>query len=181
MSSDLSFAGSCEKDLIKSKVWLCRHLPRRTYGRIYVLGSWYGNFGLILRGMNFNFKHIINVDSNQRYCDINKKIYKLANFDRPYTILNKDCNKIEFKNPDLIINTSTNDIQSHKWFNNIPAGCLVALQCRNNQSTDSQKDRPDTFSQFDKLFKFKKTIYQGKLALENNEENYYRYTIIGIK
>ena len=181
MSSDLSFAGSCEPDLIKSKYWLCQHLPRRTYGRIYVLGSWYGNLGLILRGMKFKFKHIVNVDKNLKYCQDNELVYKLADFDIPYTILNTDCNTLQYKSPDLVINTSTNDIQGHKWFNRIPDGCLVAIQCRNNQPDASQKDRPETFKQFANQFPFKKTIYRGKLTLQNTEDRYQRYTVIGIK
>lgn len=181
MSSDLSFAGSCEHDLIKSKVWLCQKLPRRRYRRIYVLGSWYGNFGLILRGINFPFNHIINIESNKAYCSANKKIYQFVDFDIPYTIINNDCNKVQYKDPDLIVNTSTNDIKGHNWFNNIPSGCLVAVQCRNNQSGNGQKNRPNSFNQFGKMFTFKKVIYKGKLNLQNNEEQYQRYTIIGIK
>lgn len=181
MSSDLSFAGSCEFDLIKSKYWLCWHLPRRNYGRIYVLGSWYGNLGLILRGMNFKFKHIINVEQNSKYCKDNELVYKLADFDVPYTVLNKDCNKIDYNAPDLVINTSTNDIKGHDWFERIPSGCTVALQCRNNQLDSDQKNRPDSFSEFTQQFKFKKLIYRGKLDLKNTEELYQRYTVIGIK
>ena len=181
MSSDLSFSGSCEHDLILSKFWLAKNLPNRPYNKIYVLGSWYGNMGLILKFLNFDFKLLVNIDTNKKYCQDNQKIYKIADFDQPYKILNRNCNKVDYSDADLIINCSVNDIKKDVWFDQIPHNCLVAIQCRNNQPFAFEKDRPNSFNEFQNLFEFKKILYKGKLNLKNFEEKYQRYMIIGHK
>lgn len=181
MSSDLSFSGSCEHDLVLSKFWLCKNLPRKKYNKIYVLGSWYGNMGLILRHLNFDFKSLVNVDIDPHYCQANEKLYKLANFDRPYKILNSNCNEVDYSDADLIINSSINDIKKDKWFDNIPTKSLIAIQGRNNQLNSYQKNRSENFKQFQKMFEFGTVIYKGQLSLQNSEEDYKRYMIIGYK
>lgn len=181
MSSDLSFSGSCEHDLILSKFWLAKNLPKKHYNKIYVLGSWYGNMGLILKFLNFDFESIVNIDENKRYCLDNQKIYKLTKFDRPYKILNRNCNKVDYSDADLIINCSINDIKKDIWFDQIPHNCLVAIQCRNNQPFAFEKDRPNNFNDFQNMFEFNHKIYEGKIPLQNAEELYQRYMIIGYK
>ena len=49
-SSGYSLAGSFTRDLVASKVWLLDELARIApqVGTIYVLGSWYGNLGVLL-------------------------------------------------------------------------------------------------------------------------------------
>lgn len=178
---DLSFSGSCESDLVKSKKWLCDNLPRRRWGTVYVLGSWYGNMGLIMRLSGIDFRRIVNVDTNPDYCDQNRLIYKLDGFDRPYRIINGDCNRVDLSDADLVINTSTNDITTHRWFKNIPQGATVAIQCRNNQQAAQRKDRPDDFAEFHDLFPLRIKHMSGRLPLKNSDEAYERYMVIGRK
>lgn len=181
MSSDLSFAGSIEHDLTLGKLWLCKNLPRQKYNNVYVLGSWYGNIGLIMRYLGIHFDHITNIDGNQKYCAATKQIYKLANFDRPYKILNADCNKVDYSAADLVINTSTNDIKIDSWFDRIPTHCMVALQSRNNQAPVSIGEEPVNFSRFLRSYPLDITLYSGKMRLSNRQESYDRYMLIGYK
>lgn len=181
MSSDLSFSGSCERDLLLSKFWLAKNLPHRSYNKIYVLGSWYGNMGLILKFLKFDFNLLVNIDTNSKYCQDNKTIYKIAKFGQPYKIINRNCNEIDYTDADLIINCSINDIKKDIWFDNIPSSCCIALQSRNNQPPSFQKDRPNSFNEFQQLFNFETIVYKGTLALKNYEEEYQRYMIIGYK
>jgi len=182
MSNDLSFSGSCEHSLIASKVWLFKHLPNITYKKVYVLGSWYGNMGLILGLLGLDFKSIVNVETNEKYCKDNKKIYQLAGFDIPYRILHADCNKINYDDADLVINTSTNDIKTHEWLRNVPKGCTVAIQCRNEQPYAKSMDRPNDFEDFLKLYDLGKVIYKGKMNMRDADNPpYSRYMLIGTK
>lgn len=181
-SSDLSFGGSCEHDLLISKLWLCRHLPKQHYNKVYVLGSWYGNMGFLLNYAGVDYDKIINVDSNPGYCSANETLYKLAGFDQPYEIICKDCNHLNYDDADLVINTSTNDIKSSDWLDSVPVGRVVAAQCRNNQSDHPDKARPDSFQEFLNDYRsLNHVLYHGKLALNNNEESYLRYMIIGTR
>jgi len=177
----LSFDESCERTLLASKIWLVNHLPKNQYNRVYVLGSWYGNMGLIMDFMDIKIKQLINVDINKLYCRNNETIYKLANVNFSYKILNRNCNDLKFNHADLIINTSTNDIKTRNWFDHIPHGCTVAIQCRNNQDPEFQMDRPDTLREFLKWYKLSKTLYTGAFKLNEDDEHYSRYMKIGIK
>lgn len=181
MSRDLSFSGSCEKDLLLSKIWLQHHLPQRQWNKIYVLGSWYGNMGLILRWLGLDFGHLTNVDANKRYCIDTKKIYQLADFDRPYTVVQEDVNLLNYNDADLVINTSTNDIESDKWFRNIPQGTWVAIQCRNNQAAFEYADRPTNYKEFLRLFPIGTIHYSGRMKFKTPSESYERYMLIGQK
>jgi hypothetical protein len=181
MDNNLSFAESCDRTLLYSKIWLAANLPKIYYKKVYILGSWYGNMGLVLNYFNFKIDCIINVDNNSYYCKSNNILYKLAKFKINYKILNKNCNNIELHDADLIINTSTNDINSNKWFNNIKKDTLVAIQCRNNQKNDKNKNRPDSFNEFINSYKLTTLIYKGKLKFNSKDDYYSRYMLIGIK
>lgn len=177
----MSFAGSCERDLIESKIWLCHNLPKKNYGWVYVLGSWYGNMGLVMRKMNIRFIGITNIDSNKSYTVASKKLYKLANFDRPYQNIAVDCNKYDFQDADLIINTSTNDIRDNSWLNKVPKNCTVAIQSRNNQPMSMRMDKPYSFENFLDMYPLRIYYSAGVKKMTNNDETYYRYMLIGTK
>ena len=71
-SSGSSPQGSITNDLILSKMWICevlKHLNRKKFSTIYILGSWYGNMALILDRMGIEYKNIINVDKNKEHLD----------------------------------------------------------------------------------------------------------------
>ena len=181
MSGNLDFSGSIEHDLTYSKVWLCQNLPRKKYKNVYVLGSWYGNTGIIMNFMGVDFDCVINVDTDKNYCEKTHTIYKLFGFDKKYKIVNKDCNLLDYYDADLVINTSTNDIKFHDWFAIIPPGCTVAIQCRNNQPLAADMNKPATFDEFMTMFYMKTSVCAGKLTLLNQDEAYDRYMIIGVK
>jgi hypothetical protein len=162
-------------------MWLCDNLPRKSWNQIYVLGSWYGNMGLILRWSGIDFDRITNIDMDPNYCQQNRQIYKIESFDRPYRIFNGDCNKVRLDDADLVINTSTNDIRTHDWFRHIPKGTTVAIQCRNNQPIANGMDRPATFKQFLNLIPLRHVLMSGKISLSNADEHYDRYMMIGRK
>jgi hypothetical protein len=170
-SSPATLRGSCSDDLLISKLHLARalkNLGHDNHDRIYNLGSWYGNMAPILSRQGIKFNRLLNVDRNP---DVVANASKVADhFDIGHLIkhLTGDVNKLRYKNPSIIINTSCNDIEGSEWFNRIPNGTLVALQTR---------DTPN----FKTLFPLKETLHFSKLRLQDPEEKYTRLTWIGIK
>jgi hypothetical protein len=170
-SSPATLRGSCSDDLLISKLHLARalkNLGHDNHDRIYNLGSWYGNMAPILSRQGIKFNRLLNVDRNP---DVVANASKVADhFDIGHLIkhLTGDVNKLRYKNPSMIINTSCNDIEGSEWFNRIPNGTLVALQTR---------DTPN----FKTLFPLKETLHFSKLRLQDPEEKYTRLTWIGIK
>ena len=170
-SSPATLRGSCSDDLLISKLHLARalkNLGHDNHDRIYNLGSWYGNMAPILSRQGIKFNRLLNVDRNP---DVVANASKVADhFDIGHLIkhLTGDVNKLRYKNPSMIINTSCNDIEGSGWFNRIPNGTLVALQTR---------DTPN----FKRLFPLKETLHFSKLRLQDPEEKYTRLTWIGIK
>jgi len=170
-SSPATLRGSCSDDLLISKLHLARalkNLGHDNHDRIYNLGSWYGNMAPILSRQGIKFNRLLNVDRNP---DVVANASKVADhFDIGHLIkhLTGDVNKLRYKNPSMIINTSCNDIEGSGWFNRIPNGTLVALQTR---------DMPN----FKTLFPLKETLHFSKLRLQDPEEKYIRLTWIGIK
>ena len=175
MSSNLSLLGSFEKDLCKSKLWLAKHLHKTPLGKVYILGSWYGNTGLILNHLGLNFDKIVNVDTDQKYIDTNKELYHRLGFKKSWTTLCKDCNNVNYKGPHTVINTSINDIENNGWFDRIPQGTLVALQTRDNV------EYPQNLNTLDKEHPMSEIMFLGKKSFTNSDGPYHRFMKIGIK
>lgn len=170
-SSPPTLRGSCTADLLMSKLHLARELKRLKYDRhdkIYNLGSWYGNIGPVLVNQGIKFNQLLNVDIDPEVVDDAARVADHFNIAHLVKQLTGDANKLNYKNPSLIINTSCNNIEGSDWFDRIPKGTLVALQTR---------DMPD----FKTLYPLSETLHFSRLRLEDPEERYTRLTWIGIK
>ena len=170
-SSPLTLRGSCSDDLLMSKLHLARQLKRLGYDRhdkIYNLGSWYGNIGPALVNQGIKFNQLLNVDIDPEVVDDAARVADHFNIAHLVKQLTGDANKLNYKNPSLIINTSCNNIKGSDWFDRIPKGTPVALQTR---------DMPD----FKMLFPLSETLHFSRMRLEDPEERYTRLTWIGIK
>lgn len=176
-----TFKGSLTPDLLTSKIWLCQNLKKlgqTKFSTIYILGSWYGTMAVILSRCGISFDKIINVDSNKHHITVSHKI--LSALDISVQSMNKDVNELNYMQLDknsLIINTSVNDIDDNKWFDNIPSGSLVALQSRNNVINPKHNNLKD----LDQEFPLSKTMFLGKLSLQDPETEYQRFMKIGTK
>ena len=87
--------------------------------------------------------------------------------------MHKDVNTLDYrqlKQPGLVINTSTNDIDGDDWLKNIPKGTLVAMQGRHG-----------TLEEFDKKYPLRKTYFLDEVELEDPETEYERFMKIGVK
>lgn len=176
-----TLAGSFSNDLIIRKIWALEELEKIStkFQNIYILGSWYGNMGFIIaKASSIEYDNIVNVDIDKKAIKASKAIYKKADIDNS-KFLNLDANDLTYKNADLVINTSVNNIQGQDWFEKIPAGSLVLIQGRTNDPGAVNKYQ--SLAEFKSDFSVNKILYAGKITLSSNDDNFDSFMIIGIK
>ena len=181
-SSGYSLAGSFTHDLIKSKVWLLTELARIApqVGTVYVLGSWYGNLGVLLAlDPVIRFKQLINVETDPKFLQVSKRIHDRLGIGNAEYML-KDANDLDYRqlgNNGVVINTSLTDMPGQAWFDRIPAGTLVVLQSRDHDPGNEAHGTQDIIDQYP----LSEIIYDGELKLQDPETTYTRYMVIGVK
>jgi len=181
-SSGYTLAGSFTHDLIKSKVWLLNELAQIApqVGTIYVLGSWYGNLGVLLAlDPVVKYKRLINVETNLSMLDTSQSILDRVGAKNVKYML-ADANTLDYRqlgNNGVVINTSLTDMQGQAWFDRIPAGTLIAMQSRDHDPGNEAHSTQDIIDRFP----LGEIIYDGELELQDPETQYTRYMVIGIK
>ena len=181
-SSGYTLAGSFTHDLIASKVWLLTELARIAprVGTIYVLGSWYGNLGVLLAlDPVIKYKKLINVETDKKFLQASERIHdRLGMGNAEYMLA--DANDLDYRQlgkDGVVINTSLTDMQGQGWFDHIPSGTLVVMQSRDHDPGNAAYSTEDIVDQFP----LNEIIYDGELELEDPETKYTRYMVIGIK
>ena len=176
-ASPNTLEGSFTPDLQYSKVWLLdevqKILGKTQLDTIYNLGSWYSNMGLFLVANKLGFNKLINVDIDKDTLTTGQKLLDKLGISDKVEHMHKDANTLDYrqlKQPGLVINTSTNDIDGDDWLKNIPEGTLVAMQGRNG-----------TLEEFDKQYPLDKTYFLDEVELEDPETEYERFMKIGVK
>jgi hypothetical protein len=181
-SSGYSLEGSFTPDLIKSKVWLLNELARiaPSVGTIYVLGSWYGNLGVLLAlDPVLQYQQLINVETNKQFLHASKRIHDHLGLDNTKYML-ADANDLDYRQLDtdgVVINTSLTDMPGQGWFDHIPVGTLVVMQSRDHDPGNAAHSTQDIIDRYP----LGEIIYDGRLKLQDPETAYTRYMVIGIK
>ena len=181
-SSGYSLQGSFTPDLVRSKIWLITQLARIApqVGTIYVLGSWYGNFGVLLAlDPAIKYKKLINVETDPEFLRASERIQDHMGMGKTEYMLT-DANDLDSKqlgSDGVVINTSLTDMEGQAWFDRIPAGTLVALQSRDHDPGNAAHSTQDIVDRFP----LSEIIYDGELRLQDPETTYTRYMVIGIK
>lgn len=180
-SSGYSLAGSFTPDLVFSKLWLLKELNQiqPQIDRMYVLGAWYSNLAILARHFNQpRAKQIINVETNSEFLHTGESILRGMGAHNVY-FLAKDANDVEYDVTDqsVVVNTSLTDMQGRAWFDNIPAGTLVALQGRDHDPNRNFHSAGD----IQRRFPLSTVLYHGELELEDPETPYSRVMTIGKK
>jgi len=181
-SSGYTLAGSFTRDLIASKVWLLTELARIApqVGTVYVLGSWYGNLGVLLAlDPVIRYKKLINVEINPKFLHASERIQDHMGLSNTEYML-KDANDLNYQqlgDNGVVINTSLTDMPGRAWFDRIPSGTLVVMQSRDHDPGRAAHSTQDIMDQFP----LSKIIYDGQLKLADPETRYTRYMTIGIK
>jgi hypothetical protein len=181
-SSGYTLAGSFTRDLIASKVWLLTELARIApqVGAIYVLGSWYGNLGVLLAlDPVVRYKKLINVETNPKFLQASQRIQDHMGLSNTEYML-KDANDLNYQqlgDDGVVINTSLTDMSGRAWFDHIPRGTLVVMQSRDHDPGRAAHSTQDITDQFP----LSEVVYDGELELADPETRYTRYMTIGIK
>jgi hypothetical protein len=181
-SSGYSLAGSFTRDLIASKVWLLQKLKQiqQRYTTMYILGSWYGNLAVYMTLQpTITVDRVINVETNVEMLDTSQIILdRIGATNVKYMLA--DANKLDYRqlgNTGVVVNTSLTDMQGQDWFNNIPAGTLVAMQSRDHDTGNAAHSTQDIIDRYP----LTEVIYDGRLELKDPETEYTRYMVIGVK
>jgi hypothetical protein len=181
-SSGYSLKGSFTRDLIASKVWLLQELARIApqVGTIYVLGSWYGNLGVLLAlDPVIKYKRLINIETDKKFLQASERIQDHLGMGNTEYML-KDANNLDYRQlgkDGVVVNTSLTDMAGQAWFNNIPSGTLVVMQSRDHDPGNAAHSTQDIIDRFP----LSEVIYDGELKLHDPETEYTRYMVIGIK
>ena len=179
-----TLSGSEGPGLPEFRSWSLQELKKikSNFDTIYILGSWYGNLGLMIADDDdISYDRIINVEADKNVLDTGDEIAQKLGYEfiEP---MHRDANKLDYnllgKNG-LVINQSCTDIDGDEWFSNIPNNAMVLLTGRNNN--------PKAINQYSGLlnlaesFPLSKILYANKKSFTDPETEYDGYLLIGIK
>jgi hypothetical protein len=188
-SSGPSLAGSYTPDLVFSKLWLARELKQVLQQQgidsvpvAYILGSWYSNLSTILRRTGVPIEKIIDVEQRGEWLQMGQELQQVMHIENVQH-MQADANKIDYRQlqqPGIVINTSTNDIPDHGWFDHVPEGTIVVLQGRDAVAKGAEHTYNSPEELLD-MFPLETVLYSGTWDLEDPETAYQRSMAIGIK
>ena len=188
-SSGYSLAGSYTPDLVFSKLWLARELRNILQQQgidsvpvAYVLGSWYSNLSTVLRKTGVPIHKIVDVERRGEWLKTGQQLQQDMNI-QGVQHMQADANRIDYRQlqqPGIVINTSTNDIADHGWFDHIPEGTIVVLQGRDSVPAGAEHtyNSPADLLQ---MYPLEHVLYSGTWDLTDPETPYQRSMVIGIK
>ena len=177
---------------ISSKIWLCEELEKMAFAtpqRIWVLGGWHGMASFLLLSRNrMPVDHIRSFDideSTQPVADTILENWVWQGW--KFKAFVHDCNELEYvggnewgNTPALVINTSVEHFSSNAWFDRIPSGTVVALQC-NNMIHDDHHSCVGSLEQMVETYPLSGIKYQGQLDFNYPGWGFSRFMIIGTK
>jgi hypothetical protein len=188
-SSGYTLEGSYTPDLVFSKLWLARELKKILQQQgldsvpvAYILGSWYSNLSTILRKTGMPIEKIVDVERQGEWLEMGQQLQQDMNI-TGVQHMQADANRIDYRQlsqPGVVINTSTNDIPDHGWFDHIPSGTIVVLQGRDAvpDGAEHTYSSPDDLLQ---MYPLETVLYSGTMQLQDPETEYQRSMVIGIK
>ena len=188
-SSGYTLEGSYTPDLVFSKLWLARELKQILKQQgidsvpvAYVLGSWYSNLSTILRKTGVPVHKIVDVERRGEWLETGQQLQQGMGI-KGVQHMQADANRIDYRQldqPGIVINTSTNDIADHGWFDHIPKGTIVVLQGRDAvpDGAEHTYSSPDDLLQ---MYPLETVLYSGTMQLQDPETEYQRSMVIGIK
>lgn len=171
---------------IDSKIWLCRSLKDFDLPRVdnvYVLGAWSGTVAFLLHAIDaIEFDSIINVDIDSDYLAQSRVLCNVIECTGKLQTLLKDCNTLDYPldRTNIVINTSTDNINSTAWYDRIPRGTIVALQGRTGGHRDCVQPY-ELLEDFNLAYPMAVTFTVCKREFVYPDHSYTRFMKIGIK
>lgn len=177
---------------IKSKLWCCEELEKiitlhKSYN-IWVLGGWNGILPFLLFSRNnIKINQIRSFDLDTDFVKNANTINKVWHMDNwKFLSINKDVNDLDYENeefceePDIIINTSSEHIDSYIWFDTIPNDKIVVIQS-NNMILDDHVNLVNNKDELCDKYKMNNLLYNGSLDFNYDTWSFTRFMIIGTK
>lgn len=185
---NINFDEDCfSRGQLQSKLWLVEELKKVSVdlGTVFLCAGWYGTLATMM------FEENLSIDKIRSF-DIDESTETIAEiFNRPWVIdgwkfkpVIQDIHDINFEehcyivakkdgefetlydSPDTIINTSCEHIENFEtWYNKIPSGKLVVLQCNNFKEIEEHVNTHDTLESFAKQTPLETELYSGELDL----------------
>ncbi len=170
---------------IESKLWLCSALEKSVTApveNVIVLGSWNGTMAFLLYASKvIEFKKIFLVDTDPDYQQQARVICNALDCQGRLVIVEQDANT--YDHPDglnLVINTSTDNIESSAWFNRIPRYSRVVLQGRTGGHRDCVQPY-NSIEEFDSAYPLMFTHAVESKKFVYPDHSYTRFMKLGIK
>ena len=174
---------------IHSKIWLCEQLepyiPKKS--NVAILGSWYNVLGLMMLIRNQSkYNSIIGIDIDDASIPVADKICESWNI-QPDCILQNhlgDVNQFDYNGYNIIINCSTEHMESNEWFNLIPATSIICLQTSNviNDDPTWNITNPNkSLEDFVSKYPMRELYFSGEKEITYDTWGYKRYMLIGKK
>lgn len=184
---------------ITCKRWLIDQLYLAlggSFGSIFILGGWYGVLAaLLLNDRRFTIRQVMSIDldpdcevianslnRSRRACD--QFLAVTANASAlPYpvhgdTTSQQIAGKLHTAVPNLVINTSCEHMSpSERWYDQIPADMLLALQTNDYYSCDEHVNCVESLEAFKDQVPMQRTLFAGTLE----RRRYSRFMLIGQK
>jgi len=182
--NSLSLKGSLGGNLTENKFWAFTELSeiKNNFDTIYILGSWYGNAGLLLSmDPRFEFDEVINVEKNKNMLKVSGQLAKLQK-DTRIKSMHKDANLLDYRrlgSDGLVVNFSCTNISGDDWFDRIPDDTMVLLSGRNNDPGAVHKF--NSVEEFFSTYPLTKILFSGQRTFEDPETEYDAYLVIGTK
>lgn len=197
---NIQFDEDCfSRGQLKSKQWLVNELKKISVdlGTVFLCAGWYGTLATMIfeAGLSIEKIRSFDIDGNtEKIAEIFNRPWVIdgwkfkpvvqdihdIDFDEHCYIVTKLNNEFEtlYDRPDTVINTSCEHIENFEtWYNKIPRGKLVVLQCNDYKEIEEHVNTHDTLESFANQTPLEVELYSGELDLGK----YKRFMRIGYR
>ena len=170
---------------IESKLWLCEEIKKlkiKKVDNVIVLGSWNGTMAFLLYATGvLNFDKIYLVDTDSEYQAQARIICNGLDCQGKLVIAEQDANTFDHPaGKNLVINTSTDNIQGTEWFDRIPKFSWLLLQGRTGGHRDCVQPY-NSIKEFDDAYPLRMTCFVESREFVYPTNSYTRYMKVGAK
>jgi hypothetical protein len=173
---------------IHSKLWLCRELEQVAVEkfdrpvRIWLLAGWYGMVNFLLQTREkLPIEHCTSFDIDPGAEALATSYNEAFQWTESFQAITQDINTLSWDDrPDIVVNTSTEHIDSNEWFHRIPSGVMCAFQS-NDMIHDDHSSLCGSEDDLVARFPLSETLYRGTLGFKYPDFSFRRFLHIGIK
>jgi hypothetical protein len=185
---------SFSHSLVASKLWLCDKLENAIDNEsiinpvVNILASWDSLLAFMMNVRRPNFYQVFNnYDIDSESVNNADKICDHWRYEYPKIYNNiKDINTLDFSssgNESVFINCSIDQIEGTGWYDIIPEGSLVCLQCTNLPIGYDRwlVTQGYTLEEFIKTYYMSRFIFTDSKTITYSHFTFNRHMLIGIK